>query len=151
MTDERARKGSLEQRGIAVISTSGTLIAITLGFITLGTKNPSVALPPTLPPLLMAALAGLVAACAAGLLINVPAKIPIIDATDLAESAARADWDATDRESAQVEQKIQAQVLVGLRKANRLRARVLLVALLFEVVSLMIMAITVGFAFWPML
>jgi hypothetical protein len=91
LTEERAKKGSLEQRGIVIISTSGTLVAIV--FVTLATRNPAVVPPATVVSLLVVALGGLVAATAAGLLVNAPARMPVI------EIAEQTGWDRVDADS----------------------------------------------------
>lgn len=150
-TDERAKKGALEQRGIAIISTSGTLVAIVLGFVALATRSQSYTLPPTAVLLLVLALAGLVAASAGGLLINMPARTPIIDAGELAEVAEQADWNRVNPDSLRAEYRIQAKLLIELRKVNRVRARLLIFALLVEVLALGLMAASVTLVLRPLL
>lgn len=151
LADERARKGSLEQRGIAIITSSGTLVTIVLGFVALATRNPSYTLPPGAVRLLVIALVALVAAAAAGLLINVPARVPIVDAEQLAATAEQADWDHADSDSLRAEYRIQGDLLIELRKLNRRRAHVLLASLLLEVLALAMMAVSVLLALHPLL
>ncbi|WP_329251882.1 hypothetical protein OG417_07935 [Actinoallomurus sp. NBC_01490] len=138
--DERTKKGSLEQRGIAVITTSGTLVTITLGFVALATRSQSYTLQPAVMLVLVMALISLVAASAAGLLVNLPTRTPVVDANDLADVAIQADWNITDPESSRAGYEIQAQLLIELRRANRKRARALFLALLLEVAALMLVA-----------
>jgi hypothetical protein len=151
LADERTKKGSLEQRGLAVISTAGTLVAIILGFVALATRNPSSSLPGTAALLLLIALLVLVIASAAGLLVNLPARTPIVDAEGLVAMADHADWNRPDPETARTEYRLQGQMLIALRKVNRVRARVLISALLLEVLALTLMATSAVVALWPTL
>jgi 4-hydroxybenzoate polyprenyltransferase len=150
LADARTTKGSLEQRGLAVIATAGTLVTITLGFVALATRNSSYTLRPSVVILLLIALAAVVAAAAAGLFVNLPARIPVIDAGDLARIASQPDWDVTDRESSRAEHQTLAHLLAGLRKVNQKRALILFLALLFEVLALLLMGISVAIVLVPM-
>ncbi len=150
LSDERATKHSIEQRGMAVIASAGTLVTITLGFAALATGEEPAAPPPAVVVLLAVALAWLVAASAAGLVINLPARLPIVDANDLASVAMREDRDVADRESLRTEYQILARMLAELRAVNQRRARTLLVALLSEVIALFLMGIGVVLVLGPL-
>lgn len=150
LADERAKKASLEQRGVAVISTSGALVTITLGFVALATRDGSPRLQSTVVLLLLTALAGLVAASAAGLLVNLPARTPVVDAGDLADIATGAAWETSDLDSSRTEYQLQARILIGLRDVNQTRARVLFLALLLEVLALVLMTTSVVLTLSPM-
>jgi hypothetical protein len=141
LADERAKKNSLEQRGIAVISTAGTLVTITLGFVALATRAPTYVLA-SVVVLLVVALGGLIVA-AAGLLVNLPARLPIVDADELIA----ADTEDDGSETARAEHEVLARLLPDLRKVNRRRARLLFAALLVEV---SVMAVAVVIALAPM-
>jgi hypothetical protein len=146
LADERAKKNSLEQRGIAVISTSGTLVTITLGFVALATRAQTYVLGATVVVLLVVALAGLVLAAATGLVVNLPARLPVVDAGELA--AASGD---DDLETVRAEHEVLAHVLTDLRQVNRRRAQILFAALLVEVTALAVMAVAVVAALAPMM
>ncbi|HET6707089.1 hypothetical protein [Amycolatopsis sp.] len=143
LSDERAKKNSLEQRGIAVISTAGTLVTITLGFVALATRTPTYVLGAPVVVLLVVALGGLIVAAAAGLLVNLPARLPIVDAAELTAADEEDDDPETERE-------VIAHLLTGLRKVNRRRARILFAALLLEVAALAVMAVAAVIALAPM-
>jgi hypothetical protein len=143
LTDERTTKHSIEQRGMAVIASAGTLVTVTLGFTALATNDESAALRPAVVVLLTVALAMLVAASAAGLVINLPARLPMVDTDDLASLARREDWDVADRESLRTEYQILVRLLAELRAVNQRRARMLLAALVAEVGALFLMGIGV--------
>ncbi|KUO04643.1 hypothetical protein [Streptomyces caeruleatus] len=150
LTDERATKNSIEQRGMAVIANAGALVTITLGFAALASTDEATTLRPAVVVLLTVALAMLVAASAAGLVINLPARLPMVDADDLASLALREDWDVADRESSRTEYQILARLLAELRAVNHRRARTLLAALLSEVAALFLMAIGVVLVLGPL-
>ena len=139
LADERARKASIEQRGMAVITTAGTLVTITLGFVALATRDARTVLAGAVVVLLVAALVALVVAAAVGLLVNLPARVPQVDTAYLV--AGEGDEDVA----------IRVQLLTGLRALNRVRARLVFAALLVEVLALVAMAVAVTVALWPML
>lgn len=146
LADERAKKNSLEQRGIAVISTSGALVTITLGFVALATRARTDVLGTAVVVLLVVALVGLVLAAAAGLVVNLPARLPVVDAGELAVASGE-----DEVEVARVEHEVLARLLAGLRRVNRRRARVLFAALLAEVGALAVMTVAVVVALAPMM
>ena len=150
LTEERAKKGSLEQRGIAIISTSGTLVAIVLGFVALATRNPAFVPPATVVTLMIVALCGLVVAAAAGLLVNAPTRMPVIDAQELLAIVEQPDWDRIDAAGRRAEYRLQAELLVEVRRVNRWRARVLLAGLLVEVSALGLMAVSAVLVLRPL-
>ncbi|GLY70698.1 hypothetical protein [Amycolatopsis taiwanensis] len=146
LADERAKKNSLEQRGIAVITTSGTLVTITLGFVALATRAQTYVLGATVVVLLVVALVGLVLAAAIGLIVNLPARLPVVDAGEL--TAENGD---DDLETVRAEHEVLAHLLTGLRQVNRSRARILFAALLVEVTALAVMAVAVVAAMAPIM
>jgi ABC-type long-subunit fatty acid transport system fused permease/ATPase subunit len=139
LADERARKASIEARGMAVITTAGTLVTITLGFVALAARDAKTVLAQAVVILLVASLVGLVAAAVMGLLVNLPARVPQVDAAYLL--AGEDDQDVA----------IRVELLTGLRALNRVRARLLFAALSVEVVALVVMAVAVTVALSPML
>ncbi|MFJ9625110.1 hypothetical protein [Streptomyces sp. NPDC101181] len=141
--DERARKASLEQRGIAVISSAGTLVAIVLGFLSLTSLGDAEHMPSVALGLLIGALVSLIAASALGLLINLPRPLPVVELHDLIGQR-----DAT---VTQTELAFNCTLLVALRQHNRGCARWLFGALLLEVLSLALMTGSALRILWPAL
>ncbi|NUW40416.1 hypothetical protein [Nonomuraea rhodomycinica] len=146
LADERALKGTLEQRAIVVISTSGTLVAIVFGFVSLVTRTPGYAMPQAVVILLGCAFAVLIAASITGLLINLPVRMDVVDDAELAGAAEHPDWNVADPESSREEYRLQAALLIRLRRVNGLRARLLFLALVLEVLALGFMAVSVVLA-----
>lgn len=149
LADERAKKTSLDQRGIAVISTAGTLVTVTLGFVALASHGGTNPLPPIAMLFLISALGLLVGASTCGLLINLPARSPIVDAQELAEIATQHDQHITQSDSDRDEYHTLARLLIELRKVTKNRARVLFLALLLEVLALILMASSAVLTLWP--
>jgi len=71
-SDQDARKASIEQRGLAVITTSGTLATLLFGLVALFTKSADYQLPRQASGPLAVALVSFVAAAVLALLTNVP-------------------------------------------------------------------------------
>jgi hypothetical protein len=149
LADERAKKTSLEQRGIAVISTSGVLVAVAFGFQALAWQERPAALEPAAIGLLLVAFGCLVSASVAGLTINLPVRLPVVDAAELVQQSMRADWYVSSTDSAQGDYQHGALLLAGLRKVNRVRARTLFAALLLETLALIMMACSLAVTLWP--
>ncbi|MGP3955619.1 hypothetical protein ACTWPT_06440 [Nonomuraea sp. 3N208] len=143
LADERALKGALEQRAIVVISTSGTLVAIVLGFVSLAARTQAYAVPQPTVLLLTCAFGALIAASITGLLINLPVRTYVIDDAELVKAADQPDWHIADEESSREEYQLQASLLVKLRRVNRVRVRLLFIALLLEVLALILMVASI--------
>ncbi|MFI6089535.1 hypothetical protein [Streptomyces sp. NPDC051218] len=143
LVDERARKDSLEQRGIAVISSAGTLVAIILGFLSLTRLGDATRMPPAALGLLVGALVSLSVASAMGLSINLPRHLPVVEVGELVQQSEAA---ITHTELA-----FQCALLTALRNQNRTRAQVLFWALLLEVLALVMLASSALRTLWPAL
>ncbi|RLL69426.1 hypothetical protein [Streptomyces sp. Z26] len=143
VADERVRKDSLEQRGIAVISSAGTLVAIVLGFLSLTRLGDAERMPSVALGLLIGTLVVLTAASALGLLINLPRPLPVVELHDLIGQR--------DAAAPQTELAFQCTLLVTLRQHNRGCARRLFGALLLEVLALAMMAGSALRILWPAL
>lgn len=129
LSDERARKNSLEQRGVSVITTSGSLVAIIVGFLSLAPEGTDLA-----KPAIVVALAGFTLASVTGLWINLPASLLAIDADWF---LARANGAPTPPiELARSDIRELAAILADLRKLNRIRAWMLTIALTLQVLAL---------------
>ena len=96
----------------------------------------------TIVALLVVALAGLVLAAAAGLLVNLPARVPVVNAGEL--TAANGD---DNPDSAHAEH----EILADLRQVDRRRAGILFAALLVEVAALAVMAVAVVVVLAPLM
>jgi hypothetical protein len=135
LDNEHAVSASIQARGLAVISSSGTLVTLLFGLSALATKAQNFKLPAsTKPPLYIAAIL-LVAAAVVGIVTNAPRKS---EATALARLSPLLDspyWEYPAVQARQEVAKTQLTVVQAARKRNRFRARFLLGSIILEIVG----------------
>ncbi|MGA2514839.1 MAG: hypothetical protein ABSG37_14695 [Candidatus Limnocylindrales bacterium] len=151
LTEERARKTSLEQRGVGVITTSGALVTLLFGLSALATKNQAYVLPDPARWTLILVVALFLVASVLGLMTNVPLDYfePTTQGLSSLVEPGAVDWpnDATER--AQLAAEARVTIIQSARHNNGVKAAWLLGAMLFEVVALIALAIAVGMVLWP--
>lgn len=132
--DQDARKTSLEQRGIAVITTSGTLVTLLFALVAVVTKAADFELPRTAQGPLGVALGGFVLAAVLALLTNVP----LLYANVRAKEAGAQIWDQWYAGRNKALREITATRLGIVARAqlvNGIKAWLLIAALVSEVVG----------------
>lgn len=72
LVEQDARKESIEKRGLAVITSSGTIVSLLFGLVAVLTSADGYTLPSDAEPWLIAALVAFVLAALAGIVTNVP-------------------------------------------------------------------------------
>lgn len=145
LAEERARKTSLEQRGIGVITTAGVLVTLLFGLSALATKNQAYVLPDPARWTLIVAVALFGLASLLGLLTNLPRdyfepRTEILE--DLAKSLVGADGNILAEED-------RVQIIKSARKNNGVKAAELFAAMIFEFLALAVLAIAVVMVLWP--
>ena len=135
MSTERARKSSLEARGIAVVSTSGALVTLLLGVVAAarGPQGFAVALP--VRAVLVAAMALFIAASLLGIYVNAPSGYFDVDPGGLRVLATPANWIRPGDEARRQLTAARVETLVKARSRNQVKARVLLLAVGAEAVG----------------
>lgn len=138
-----ARKSSIEQRGISVITTSGTLVTLLFAVIGLATKaSTTYNLPADIRGWLVAAVTLLVLAAAGGLVSNIPLQYSNVKVTELRQAVDTLwnedAWTATGRVA-----RTQLEVLERATAVNRLKVYVLFAAVICEVGALIPLAVAV--------
>jgi hypothetical protein len=146
ISQERARKTSLEQRGVFVITSSGTLTSLLLAVAVLGARGKDYTIPDhVLWTLFVAAIAFAVAAGFA-LRINTPVASPVASTDDLRENlnASGPAWSSSvvDVQKATATWKI--DTLQELREGNNSKAQLVQAALGAELVAVVAVAVAVG-------
>lgn len=141
---QEARKSSIEARGLAVITTSGTLVTLLFGIVALATKREATyTLPPATQWFLMAAIAGLALAAGLGVATNRP-----VDYLNILPEELNAIVDEHWREDAWSAQarvtRTQATMATAAAEKNQDKARLLMWASGLEVASLVPLGIAVG-------
>jgi tetrahydromethanopterin S-methyltransferase subunit C len=139
----RAAKASFEQRGIAVVTSSGILVTLLLGLAALITSRSGYTLPDSAKPWIYGSMAAFVLAAVFGVLTNRPVWLRAPTAKSLFDLA-RHSWD-DDRATA--EKKIYAtrvKMLARYKKTNRKQAKLLSYAVALEMLAILLMAVAVG-------
>lgn len=142
LTAEEARRSSLEQRGLAVITSSGVLATLGFGSLAIAKKGDHIALSTSSAPLLVAGAIALLLAAAFALATNVPLRHRAVNLVTLKDKL---------REHTADEEKIgqirvtstRLQLLQTTRHGNDLKAVLCLVAMASEVVGIALLGATI--------
>lgn len=146
LTQERARKASIEARGLAVITTAGGIVTILFALSALATKAAATfALAEPARSLLVVATGLFVVAVLAALGTNAPLGYDEVTDEGLNDMVAKEWWDKTDVPQSQ---RMVAVARVGMiisgRNASNYKAYFLIVAMLLEVVAVVFLAAAVA-------
>jgi hypothetical protein len=143
LAEERARKTSLEQRGIAVITTSAGLGTLLFGFAALTSSKK--ALPPDAKDLLIAALALFVFAAVGGLITNFPRRYAEADVKAMGKRVSYEEWhDPHVAEAYRSNARLNYHIVRHARKVNRNKALTLWAAFACELLALVCVAASVA-------
>lgn len=149
LESEEATKASLEQRGLAVITTSGALVTLLLGLAALSTEpDPTFALSKFAGSALAIALVLFVGAALCGLLTNWPFKSDQASPSDIEQLLSRDPEPSSDQAQRDNAFARVAELKSG-RRSNGHKARLLVVAMLLEVAAVVAVAIAVWDALAP--
>jgi len=140
---QEERKGSFEQRGLAVITTSGVLVSLLFGLTAVLTGAADYHLPDGSRGWILAALVCFVVAAIAGLLTNLPLKYSGVTGDALKDVIEKRWGDsctAAEREVALTELKVLRQA----KKRNWLKGRSLVIAIGAEIIAVLCLAVAVA-------
>jgi hypothetical protein len=144
LAEERERKASLEARGISVITTSGVLVTLLLGFGALVGGDDDLVLPALAEVAVVGGLVGFVAAAVAGLYSNSPVEYDEAEAEDLRTWLQPQLWEAESVAGELRAAEARVAVLVAARRVNDRKALVLAGAIASEVVAIVLLAVAVA-------
>jgi hypothetical protein len=134
LTAEMARKGSIEQRAIAVVTTSGILTSLLVALATfVAGKSAEVPLGGAAKILLVTAVASFVGAAAVSLLANAPRDYRAYSPSDIDRMVEEWEYDGTDADY--VVGEFAARRLKVAQKLNTQKARLLQGAVALEVLG----------------
>ncbi|MEU1309648.1 hypothetical protein ABZ419_12240 [Streptomyces cinnamoneus] len=138
LDDERSARASAQTRGLAVITTAGTLVTLLLAFAALATRRQAVfALPSGLKVPVVLASVLLVVSAIIGLAANAPLRKTVeLDVSNLEKALSLDCWDAAPRDVIRGIAHDQAEVLVDARRLNAFRARMLISAIALEIAGI---------------
>jgi hypothetical protein len=139
---EETRKISLEQRGLALITSSGVLAAFGFGALALFRRRDAIPLPAAAVYLLVCAAAALLIGAIMGLVANSPMRHRAINPTGMAETM-REHWTDDDATARARVTSTRARLLESTRDTNDRRALALLGAMAAEALGVALLAATV--------
>ena len=142
LTQERARKASIEQRGITIVTSSGALVTLLFALPALATKaQATYVLPEPARWLLVACVALFILASLAGLATNFPMAYREVTGKAFDKLVTPEAWTkdktAADRRAAAA----RVAMIKSGRTINRAKAWFLIVGLFFEVLAVIVLAL----------
>lgn len=139
LAEEWERKKSIEQRGIAVIQTSGILVGLIFGFASVAAATKGAAPPPVAIAFLAAALVLFVIGGWFSLQSNWPREYEGIQVSELQRLTGEdALWSADTEVAARRVAQVRIDVLARARKENDTKAEALRNAMISEVAAMVI-------------
>lgn len=145
---QEARKASLEQRGLAVITTSGVLVTLLFGLTALSVRNASTfVIPDTAAALLIVALVFFVLAALCAIVTNVPRPYEAATVDGL-RRAVKERWDDTDAVASEMVALTRLKTLASAKEKNNAKGTALVVAMSFEILAVALVGAAVGFVLW---
>jgi hypothetical protein len=142
--DEQARKTSLEQRGLAVITTSGVLVSLLFGLGAIGVKRfETLGLPLPAMLLLIAALLAFVSAAGLGLATNRPRTYVALALEDMQRMVSLELWEKAQEPAARRVAENRVGIIATARKHNATKASLLQWAIAAESAGVALVALSV--------
>jgi hypothetical protein len=145
LSEEASRKTSFEQRGVAVITTSGVLVSLLFGFAAVVTKSNTFVLPVPAKDFLVVSLVLFVLAAVAGIISNWPLRYLQLEVSELKRFMEPKIWSGSSETAARRIAEAQVGVLARARRLNFLKGSALLVGMIFEVSAVISLAMAVAF------
>ncbi|WFE35297.1 hypothetical protein [Micromonospora sp. WMMD975] len=143
LTTERATKASLETRGLAVITSAGTLTTLLLALSALVAQRPAYALPGgAWVPISVAATAFLLSAVVA-VYSNAPMKSMTVAPAAFKEHLTDKYWGAPKSEAVRAVANSQLILLGAVQNQNKKKALILMAAIIGETIGVIAIGVTV--------
>lgn len=145
---QQARKASLEQRGLSVITSSGALVTLLFGLAALSTKEAQTfALPGAARVLLVLALASFFGAILSAIGSNLPFKyeMPLVPAL---RAVVDDRWGDSEQDAERRLARTRLKMLESAKAKNTVKAYWLFTAVGFEVAAVALVASAVGVVIW---
>jgi lysylphosphatidylglycerol synthetase-like protein (DUF2156 family) len=143
VSKESTRQQAIEQKGLAVITTSGVLVTLMFGLGALATNAKGFTLPVAAVPALIAAVLLFLAASVLAILTNWPGGYQALDQRSLLGMTGPVSWsgpaDVASRRVAQAH----AQIVLAARVTNTLKAVLLAAAISCEVMAVVVLAVAI--------
>lgn len=145
---QEARKVSLEQRGLAVITTSGVLVTLLFGLTALSVRRESTfVIPDTAAALLIAALVFFVLAALSAIVTNLPRSYEGVT-VDALRQVVRERWEDSEAVASKEIALTRLKVLASAKKNNDAKGLALVSAMGCEILAVALVGAAVGFVLW---
>jgi nitrate reductase NapE component len=145
---QEARKVSLEQRGLAVITTSGVLVTLLFGLTALTVRPASTfVIPDTAAALLIAALVFFVLAALLAIITNLPRPYEGVT-VDALRRAVKERWEDSEAVASEMVALTRLKMLASAKKNNDLKGQALVIAMASEILAVALVGTAVGFVLW---
>jgi nitrate reductase NapE component len=145
---QEARKLSLEQRGLAVITTSGVLVTLLFGLTALSVRKESTfVIPDTAAALLIVALVFFVLAAVCAIVTNLPRSYQGVT-VDALRGAVKNRWDDSEAVASEMVALTRLKMLASAKKNNDAKGIALVIAMSLEILAVALVGAAVGFVLW---
>jgi len=152
LDEERARKTSLEARGIGVVTSSSVLATLLFGLVTFTRGNvsqPHLVIGEPAITALIVGVALFAIAALLGLVANVPMDYSEASIKKLQERVVKAEWEKQDPvEAARYDAVLNVQVLDAARKLNGMKAWLVVIGIGAEALGAVSVAVAVVAELW---
>lgn len=138
---EVARRGSLEQKAGAVITTSGTLVTLLFGLVAVITAGSTYSLPREAHCWLVGSLVLFVLAAVIALVVNIPRPY---GQAELSKVQLTSSWSDTAEKAQAVVAGLHLKAVEKARHVNDVKAWMLVAAFAAEVVAVFLLAVAIG-------
>jgi hypothetical protein len=138
------RKASIEQRGLAVISTSGALVTLQFALVAVITDQDSFSLTGPERTVLGLSLLAFVAAAVLGLLTNITRSYAYVSTRQLEELTRPTSWQGSRSEAQRRIARVRVRMLRSARTNNGAKAKLLRYAIATEVAAVAFLAVCVA-------
>jgi hypothetical protein len=145
---QEARKVSLEQRGLAVITTSGVLVTLLFGLTALSVRRDSTfVVPDTAAALLIVALVFFVLAALCAIVTNLPRSYEGVT-VDALRRAVKERWEDSEALASEMVALTRLKMLASAKKNNDGKGIALVIAMSLEILAVALVGAAVGFVLW---
>ena len=142
---QEARKASLEQRGLAVISTSGVLVTLLFGLTALSVRRESTfVIPDSAAAFLIAALVFFVLAALSAIFTNLPRGYQGVMVDGLRD-AVKDRWEDSEATASRMVALTRLKTLASAKQMNEQKGIALVAGMSFEIIAVALVGVAMGF------
>lgn len=142
LADQDSRKSSIEQRGVAVITTSGTLVSLLFGLVAVLTGIEGYELPDGAKSWLNGAMVAFVVAAIGGIATNLPLFYIGVRADQL-DGAVKRRWNDSLEDAEQRVAATRVKVIARATRLNTIKGFILMGAISAEVIAVIFLTLAI--------